>query len=55
MFSATFVCKIYEERSDILQIYIRLHVKYPLILSGVNENLNFLDRYLKKSSSTKFH
>jgi hypothetical protein len=36
-------------------MYIGLHVKYLLLLSEFNENLNFLYRFLEKYSKTKFH
>jgi hypothetical protein len=31
-------------------MYVGLHVKCPLLVSYFNENLNFIDRFLKKKN-----
>jgi len=36
-------------------MYIGLHVKYPLFLSGFNESLIFFRQIFEKYSNIKFH
>jgi len=33
---------------------IELHVKYPLLLSNFNQNLNFLDMFSKNAKTSNF-
>jgi hypothetical protein len=52
--SETFLILTRTQRDSIISAHA-LHVKYPLFLSDFNTNLNFLDRFSKKYSNTKFN
>ena len=52
-FSETFLIPRRIER-DMINIYIGLHVKYPLFLSYFSETCNFLDEFLKNNELSNF-
>ena len=52
--SETFLILTRTQRDTIISAQA-LHVKYPLFLSDFNKTLNFLDRFSKKYSITKFN
>ena len=52
-FSETFLI-IRINEPDIVQVYIRVRVKFPLFLSRFNETMNFLGRFSKNTLISNF-